>query len=183
MWPAQEYTRVIFESPVAVPHQAFTLKDPARVVLELEGVVLTTELAQLPTRVHAADPYIAAIRFGTRPPDTLRIVFDLKTETRTQLFALLPVAEFGHRVVLDLYPLTPIDPLMALLEEKRETPAAEPKPWGAPDDRPADPKASSRSQDRDAAHHDRNRSRPWRRGSGRDRSSRHLREKRDARDR
>ena len=145
MWPAQEYTRVIFESPVAVPHQAFTLKDPARVVLELEGVVLTTELAQLPTRVHAADPYIAAIRFGTRPPDTLRIVFDLKTETRTQLFALLPVAEFGHRVVLDLYPLTPIDPLMALLEEKRETPAAEPKPWGAPDDRPVDPKASSRS--------------------------------------
>src|ERR1700686_1841571 len=60
MWPAQEYTRVIFESPVAVPHQAFTLKDPARVVLELEGVVLTTELAQLPTRVHATDPYIAA---------------------------------------------------------------------------------------------------------------------------
>ncbi len=68
---------------------------------------LTPELTQLPTRVQASDPYIAAVRFGTRAPDTLRIVFDLKTETRTQLFVLKPVAEFGFRVVLDLYPLTP----------------------------------------------------------------------------
>ncbi len=73
-------------------------------------------------RVQPSDPYIAAIRFGTRPPDTLRIVFDLKTETRPQLFALKPVAEFGYRVVLDLYPLMPLDPLMALLEERREPP-------------------------------------------------------------
>ena len=96
-------------------------------MLELDGVELTPELAQLPMRVQPSDPYIAAIRFGTRPPDTLRIVFDLKTETRPQLFALKPVAEFGYRVVLDLYPLTPLDPLMALLEERREPPAPEPQ--------------------------------------------------------
>ena len=120
MWPAQEYTRVVLEAPVSVAHQVSTLKDPHRVVLELEGVRLTPELAQLPTRVQASDPYIAAIRFGTRAPETLRVVFDLKSETRTQLFVLKPVAEFGYRVVLDLYPLTPLDPLMALLEERRE---------------------------------------------------------------
>ena len=107
MWPAQEYTRVVLEAPVSVAHQVSTLKDPHRVVLELEGVRLTPELAQLPTRVQASDPYIAAIRFGTRAPETLRVVFDLKSEARTQLFVLKPVAEFGYRVVLDLYPLTP----------------------------------------------------------------------------
>ena len=132
MWPAQEYTRVVLEAPVSVAHQVSTLKDPHRVVLELEGVRLTPELAQLPTRVQASDPYIAAIRFGTRAPETLRVVFDLKAEARTQLFVLKPVAEFGYRVVLDLYPLTPLDPLMALLEEKREATGAEAKPGGAP---------------------------------------------------
>src|SRR5258705_10380501 len=75
MWPAQEYTRVIVEAPVAIPHEVITLRDPNRVVLELQGAVVTPDLAQLPSRVQASDPYIAAIRFGTRPPDLLRIVF------------------------------------------------------------------------------------------------------------
>jgi len=128
IWPAQEYTRVVFEAPDSVAHRVFTLTDPHRVVLELDGVKLTPELAQLPTRVQPADPYIAAIRFGTKPPDTLRIVFDLKSETRIQVFALTPVAEFGFRVVLDLYPLIPLDPLMALLAERPEPPDLVTKP-------------------------------------------------------
>jgi N-acetylmuramoyl-L-alanine amidase len=55
-------------------------------------------------------------------------VFELKTQTRPQLFALKPVAEFAHRIVLDLYPMTPIDPLMALLAERGEPAALETKP-------------------------------------------------------
>ena len=148
LWPAQEYTRVIVEAPVPIPHEVITLKEPNRVVLELRGATLTPDLAQLPLRVQASDPYIAAIRFGTRPPDILRIVFDLKTETRPQLFALQPVAEFGHRVVLDLYPLTPLDPLMALLEEKRDA-LTDPKPPApaverAPDAKLPAPRSSGR---------------------------------------
>ena len=119
LWPAQEYTRLILESSAPIPHQLLLLKDPHRVVLDLEDTKLTPELLELPLRVQAADPYIASIRFGTRAPSTLRLVIDLHAEVRPQLFALAPVAEFGHRVVLDLYPVTPIDPLMALLEENR----------------------------------------------------------------
>src|SRR5262249_34481383 len=81
LWPAQEYTRVIVEAPAPIAHDIVTLKDPNRVVLELQGAELTPDLAQLPLRVQSTDPYIAAIRFGTRPPDVLRIVFDLKQET------------------------------------------------------------------------------------------------------
>jgi N-acetylmuramoyl-L-alanine amidase len=61
----------------------------------------------------------------------VRIDFDLKVETRPQLFALTPVATFGHRVVLDLYPLTPVDPLMALLDEKQAADGAAKRPGGA----------------------------------------------------
>jgi N-acetylmuramoyl-L-alanine amidase len=61
---------------------------------------------------------VAQIRLGRKPPDVLRIVLDLKTPVNAQVFALPPVAEFGHRLVVDLYPLTPLDPLMALLESE-----------------------------------------------------------------
>jgi N-acetylmuramoyl-L-alanine amidase len=145
MWPAQEYTRVVLEASVPVAHEVTSLKDPDRVVLDLPGVEMTPELAQLPSRVQAADPYIAAIRFGTKPPDTLRIVFDLKTQARVELFALKPVAEFGHRVVLDLYPLQPLDPLMALLEEKRDAPAVDSKPAGGVTERVGQSKAGVRA--------------------------------------
>jgi len=138
LWPAQEYTRLILESPAPFPHQMLVLKEPNRVVLDLEGVALTPPLMELPLRVQAADPYIASIRFGTRAPSTLRLVVDLHTEVRPQLFSLAPVAEFGHRVVLDLYPLTPLDPLMALIEEaqKNEARAMERAPESAPEPRP-----------------------------------------------
>jgi N-acetylmuramoyl-L-alanine amidase len=126
LWPAQEYTRLILEAPAALPHQLIVLKDPHRIALDIEAVELTPELLQLATRVQPGDPYIASIRFGRQPPDIVRLVIDLRTEVSPQLFALAPVAEFGHRLVLDLYPPTPIDPLMALLESSRgsDPPAA-----------------------------------------------------------
>jgi N-acetylmuramoyl-L-alanine amidase len=94
------------------------LKDPPRVVLDLDAVDMSPELQKLPALVAASDPYIARIRFGRQPQDVLRLVVDLREDVKTELFTLPPVAIFGHRVVLDLYPLTPIDPLMALLRDE-----------------------------------------------------------------
>jgi len=116
LWPAQEYTRLILESAGPVPHTMLTIRNPSRLVLDLEEVDLTAELEQLPRLVHPSDPYIQAIRIARFKPGVLRVVLDLKTEVNPQLFALLPYGEHGHRVVLDLYSLTPPDPLMALLE-------------------------------------------------------------------
>ena len=126
VWPAQEYTRVILEGPEPIPHQLTALRGPDRLVLDLEGVDLTTQFARLATQVDPTDPYIAAVRFGRPVFSVLRVVFDLRTAVNPQLFQLSPVAEFGHRLVLDLYPLNPIDPLMALLERdptSRDPPA------------------------------------------------------------
>jgi N-acetylmuramoyl-L-alanine amidase len=119
LWPAQEYTRLILESRTPLAYELITLAQPDRVVIDLPDVDLDGDLAQLPTRVHASDPYVARIRFGRQAPNVLRIVLDLKTPVVAKIFALPPVAEFGNRLVLDLYPPTPLDPLMALLESER----------------------------------------------------------------
>jgi N-acetylmuramoyl-L-alanine amidase len=119
VWPAQEYTRLILESGAPIAHQMLTIRNPSRLVLDLEDVELTGELEQLPRLVHPNDPYIQSIRVGRFKPGVLRLVLDLKTEVNPQLFALQPVGAYGHRVVLDLYSLTPPDPLMALLEGER----------------------------------------------------------------
>ena len=116
LWPAQEYTRLILESSSAVAHQMLPMKNPERLVLDLEDVELTSEIAQLGQRLQPSDPYIQAIRVARFKPGVVRVVLELKTEVNPQLFALQPVADYGHRVVLDLYPLTPPDPMMALLD-------------------------------------------------------------------
>ena len=126
MWPAQEYTRVVLESQSPIAHQLLVLKNPDRLVLDLPGTELTSEIAQLPNRVLPSDPYISGIRVGKKAPTVVRVVLDLKSEVRADAFALQPFAEFGYRLVLDVYPLTPIDPLMALLEGERAKEAAAP---------------------------------------------------------
>jgi N-acetylmuramoyl-L-alanine amidase len=133
VWPAQEYTRVIVESNAPLAHQLHVLRNPERLVLDLDGIDASSDLARLPERVHASDPYIASIRVGRQSPTALRIVLDLKAEVKPDVFALKPVAEFGHRLVLDLYPLVPLDPLMALLESERvKERAAPPDPAELP---------------------------------------------------
>jgi N-acetylmuramoyl-L-alanine amidase len=120
VWPAQEYTRVTLESARAVKHQFFFVSDPQRLVVDLEGVELTDELKALPAKVGAADPYIQTVRVGINRPNVVRIVFDLKTEVKPSVFPVAPVGEYKHRLVLDIYPKHPADPLAALLAPKTD---------------------------------------------------------------
>jgi N-acetylmuramoyl-L-alanine amidase len=137
LWPAQEYTRLILETPAPMAHQLRAMKNPERLVLDLEGVELNPEIGRLPERVLAGDPYIQAIRVAMYRPGVLRVVLDLKSEVNPQLFALKPVGEYGHRVVLDLYPLIPLDPLMALLEIERNEGPHEPASAESSADKPS----------------------------------------------
>ena len=118
LWPAREYTRVTIESSAPIVHQLLAVKNPERLVLDLEAVDITAELQQLAEKVSAADPYIQGIRLAVNRPGVTRLVLDLKAEVKPQLFSLPPVAEYGNRLVLDLYPMQAVDPLMALLEER-----------------------------------------------------------------
>ncbi len=115
VWPAQDYTRLTLESGAPITHNLFTIKNPERLVLDLENVDLNSSLDSLSEKIAASDPYIKQVRVGLFKPGVVRIVLDLKTEVKPQIFALKPVGDYGHRLVLDIYPAQPIDPLMALV--------------------------------------------------------------------
>lgn len=118
VWPSEEYTRLTLESASAIHYSVTTVKDPDRVVIDLEYVSLTPELTKLTDRIDPADPHIRAVRIGRFKPDVLRLVLDLKTEVEPQAFVIQPVGSYGHRLVLDIYPAIPPDPLMAFLNSK-----------------------------------------------------------------
>jgi N-acetylmuramoyl-L-alanine amidase len=129
VWPARDYTRVTLEHDQAIKYSHLLVKDPDRLVLDLEGVEFNSVLQTLPSKILDSDPYIKLIRAGRNKPGVVRLVIELKGEVKPQVFSLKPVGEYGHRLVLDLYPVEPIDPLMALLEKTGEPPPkAEPKP-------------------------------------------------------
>ncbi len=116
IWPARDYTRVTFESSVELKYAMFAIKDPDRLVLDLDGVDCGPILNDLQNKVAAGDPYIAALRVARNRPGVTRVVLDLKAEVNPQVFTLKPVADYGHRLVLDLYPVVAPDPLAALIE-------------------------------------------------------------------
>jgi N-acetylmuramoyl-L-alanine amidase len=74
-------------------------------------------LNELAGKIGNDDPYIKSVRVGRFKPGVVRLVLDLKAQVKPQLFSLQPVAEYGHRLVLDVYPLVAIDPLMALAQQ------------------------------------------------------------------
>ncbi|TCV85371.1 N-acetylmuramoyl-L-alanine amidase [Sulfurirhabdus autotrophica] len=124
VWPAAEYTRLTIESTSSIQHKLFTIKNPDRLVLDLEDVNLDAALKDLVSKVSDTDPYIKQVRVGRFKPGVVRLVLDLKTEVNPSVFVLKPVGEYQHRLVLDIYPTKPADPLMALIETPSANTAA-----------------------------------------------------------
>ena len=131
IWPAQDYTRLTLESKHAIRYNMFNLNNPERLVIDLNEVKLGNALDNLSKLVGNDDPYIKSVRVGRFKPGVVRLVLDLKAEVKPQLFVLKPVAEYGYRLVLDIYPVQPVDPMMALLDSTpgaASTPPATGKP-------------------------------------------------------
>ena len=117
IWPAEEYTRITLEASAALNFSHLLVTDPDRLVVDLEGVELNSVLQTMPSKVLESDPYIRLIRAGQNRPGVVRVVVELKAPINPQVFTLKPIGSYGHRLVLDLYPTEPLDPLLALLEQ------------------------------------------------------------------
>jgi len=124
IWPATAYTRMTLESTTPIQFKYFQLKNPDRLVIDIQGSATNQFLRELSNKVLPIDPYIASVRVGQFNPETIRIVMDLKTTVNPQVFTLAPVANFKNRLVVDLYPTATVaieqeknDPLMALLQD------------------------------------------------------------------
>ena len=129
VWPAPEYSRVTIESDSALVARQFFVTSPPRLAVDIEGIDLSPQLRELVARVLPDDPNIAGIRVGQNAPGVVRLVVDLKQPALPQVFTLPPVAAYRHRLVFDLYPAAPVDPLEALIAERlrdANSPAATP---------------------------------------------------------
>ena len=96
-------TRVVFELTRKVAFSAFTLGNPARVVIDLPEVGWRLPARPLP----GATGVFEKLRYGLYKPGNSRVVLDVRTPAAiTQAFILEPQGGKGFRVVIDLTPTT-----------------------------------------------------------------------------
>ena len=125
VWPSRDYTRLTIESDTEIKARQFFIAEPPRLAVDIEGIDLIPALRELVAKVKSDDPNISGIRVGQNAPGVVRLVMDLKKPMLPQVFSLAPVAAYQHRLVFDLYPAQPLDPLEALIAERlADKPAA-----------------------------------------------------------
>lgn len=117
MWPAEEYTRVTLEHDQPIKFKYFLVRSPMpyRLVVDIEGLTLTAMLQKMISDVSPNDPYIKSVRIGQYTPTIVRLVMDLKSEVRPEVFSLKPVANYKYRLIFDIYPVESEDPIAGVI--------------------------------------------------------------------
>ncbi|MFJ4441537.1 N-acetylmuramoyl-L-alanine amidase [Pseudomonas sp. NPDC089422] len=98
LWRAPDNTRLVFDLSGPVQHSVFTLSAPDRLVIDINGATLAA-----PLNVSTANTPINSVRSAQRTPTDLRVVVDLKKSVTPKSFTLAPNAQYGNRLVVDLY--------------------------------------------------------------------------------
>ena len=129
VWPSKDYTRLTIESDTEIKTRQLFIPEPPRLAVDIEGIELIPALRELVAKVRSDDPNISGIRVGQNAPGVVRLVIDLKQPILPQVFSLAPVANYQHRLVLDLYPAQPVDPLETLISDRL---TSKPAPVTAP---------------------------------------------------
>jgi N-acetylmuramoyl-L-alanine amidase len=101
LWTAPDHTRLVFDASSPAEHSVFSLTGPDRLVIDFEAATLGKEF----DAEQVADRHLKGMRHAVRPDGRLRVVLDLKQAVRPKTFLLKPTASYGHRVVVDLYPV------------------------------------------------------------------------------
>ena len=98
LWRAPDNTRLVFDLTGPVQHSVFTLTAPDRLVIDINGATLGA-----PLNVNTSNTPITAMRSAQRTPTDLRVVIDLKKALTPKSFSLAPNAQYGNRLVVDLF--------------------------------------------------------------------------------
>ncbi|MFP5505155.1 MAG: N-acetylmuramoyl-L-alanine amidase [Gammaproteobacteria bacterium] len=103
LWAAPDNTRVVLDVSGPVQHELFSLSGPERVVIDLRDARLASGVD-----TGGAQGLVRSLRSGVRNGTDLRLVLDLKGSVKPRSFLLQPNAEYGHRLVIDLYAAAPV---------------------------------------------------------------------------
>jgi len=99
VWADPVKTRAVLDLDRKTAYKLFTLKNPDRVVVDLQGSSIDIPLKL--DEEHAG--VITGVRYGQPDKETLRVVFDLSESAELKSFLLDPTAQYSHRLVIDLY--------------------------------------------------------------------------------
>ncbi|MEY8193919.1 MAG: N-acetylmuramoyl-L-alanine amidase [Cycloclasticus sp.] len=99
-WTAPDHSRLVLGITSAVEHKVFALDNPPRLVVDLKNIKFAANLPVFPND----HKVLSLMRQAPRNKRDLRIVLDLKTPVNVKSFQLKPNADYGQRLVIDLYP-------------------------------------------------------------------------------
>lgn len=110
------HTRVVFDLSTSIEHNLFSLKDPQRIVIDLEDTRESRALAVS----RKITSLMSGIRSAKRDSGTLRVVLDLKNKVRPRSFVLKPDGKSGYRLVVDLH-ATNLDPTPIVTNQQQRS--------------------------------------------------------------
>jgi N-acetylmuramoyl-L-alanine amidase len=99
LWRAPDHTRVVFDLSAPVEHKLIFLRDPDRIVVDLDEASLKVDLSTLKLQKTP----ISRLRSGVRDTDNLRLVMDLSQLIKPRSFLLKKTKNKSDRLVVDLY--------------------------------------------------------------------------------
>jgi len=99
MWTAPDHTRLVFDISAQAEHKLFRLHEPERLVIDFKKSAMKTR----PDASRFINRHVSGLRYSAQKGGDLRVVLDLKQPVRPKSFLLKPNAEYGHRLVVDLY--------------------------------------------------------------------------------
>jgi len=120
LWRSDDKLRLVFDLSGPVRYKTFLLSAPERLIIDLSGASLSSDLSQL----KLANTAIRSIRTGHFGQGDTRIVLDLHHPVLLNSFLLAPQDGQGHRLVLDLVNAKQASSLAMV---PRETPQTHPK--------------------------------------------------------
>lgn len=106
IWPSPNSTRVVFDLEEAPKYTWFTLKNPDRLVIDIAGMKDRVDFSQFDND----SKLLKLIRHSTPKNDhSVRVVLELTKKVKPQVFALVPTAPYGDRLVVDLTDPSPVE--------------------------------------------------------------------------
>lgn len=106
---ARDHTRIIIESDEPIRFTIMALRNPERLLVDLEGVDLNAALTGLTEKIGANHPYLNLTRVSQLRSDVVRLDLNITGEAEPRLETLERRTGQPHRVALDIYPAYPVE--------------------------------------------------------------------------